>query len=195
MLGFLKPYERMSDEELMPYIVAKKSKAFEVLYARYSVRMYQFFYRMLWQNEDTANDFLQDLFLKIIEKPQLFNTQKVFKSWIYSVAHNMCKNAYRSKRFFEDIDNQSFMIEHKDNDAIDDVYIEQVLQREIQALDEAHGSCIMLRYFEEMSVKEIAEVLDISEGTVKSRLFYGVKKLEHNMKWCKSIMELHLKEI
>jgi RNA polymerase sigma-70 factor (ECF subfamily) len=67
------------------------------------------------------------------------------------------------------------------------------LQREIQSLDEAHGSCIMLRYFEEMSVKEIAQILDISEGTVKSRLFYGVKKLEQKMAWCKDIVDLHLK--
>lgn len=195
MLGFLKSYENLSDEALMPYIVARKSKAFEVLYERYRVRMYRFFYRMLWQDEDIANDFLQDLFLKIIEKPQLYNSSKPFKSWIYSVANNMCKNAYRSKRFFETIDNQSLTTNEEAEYTLDDTYIQHILQQEIQALDESHGTCIMLRYFEEMSVKEIAQILDISEGTVKSRLFYGVKKLEQRMKWCKNFVELHFNEI
>jgi RNA polymerase sigma-70 factor (ECF subfamily) len=194
MLGFLKSYEHLSDEALMLHIAAQRSKAFEVLYARYHVRMYRFFYRMLWQDEDLANDFLQDLFLKIIEKPLLYNPEKPFKPWVYSVAHNMCKNTYRSKRFFENIDNQCITIFNHAEYAMDDVYIQQVLQHEIQALDEAHGTCIMLRYFEDMSVKEIAQVLDISDGTVKSRLFYGVKKLEQKMKWCKNFVELHFNE-
>ena len=68
-----------TDEELMQYIQKGRVEAFELLYDRYSALMYRFFYRMLGQNVALSEDFTQDIFLKIIEKPELFDTQRVFK--------------------------------------------------------------------------------------------------------------------
>lgn len=65
------------------------------MYDRYSPRMYRFFFRMLWRDAGKAEDFTQEIFLKIIEKPQLFDPERNFKTWIYTLASNLCKNEYR----------------------------------------------------------------------------------------------------
>ena len=72
MFNFLKVnFKHSSDEELMLYMTKGKEKAFDELYKRYSKKIVFFFYQRLYQDNEKAQDFLQDLFLKIIEKPEL----------------------------------------------------------------------------------------------------------------------------
>ena len=78
----------------MRAIAQRNERAFAVLYDRYSPRMYRFFFRMLWRDAGKAEDFTQEIFLKIIEKPQLFDPERNFKTWIYTLASNLCKNEY-----------------------------------------------------------------------------------------------------
>ncbi len=180
-------YQHCSDEELMQYVSKGSRRAFGVLYDRYHVLMYRFFYRMLWQNTHTARDFTHDLFLKIIEKPLAFDTSKVFRAWIYTLANNMCKNAYRDKKTTEDIDNQ--IIEYSENIDLDLDFVlyEAQLQVAIANLDDKHRTCFVLRYFEDLSVKEIADIESVAEGTVKSRLHYATKKLATELAFLKEI--------
>ena len=84
-----------TDEELMALINQGKVAAFDELYRRYSQRLMVYFVRMLNSNVALAEDALQDLFLKLVEKPALFDPTRSFKTWIFSVAHNTCKNFYR----------------------------------------------------------------------------------------------------
>ena len=86
-----------SDEELMVQIKDGNSAAFEELYNRYSRVIFHYLYKMLGGLESLAQDFLHDIFLKIIEKPFLFDQSKKFKTWIFQIAHNKCKNEYRKK--------------------------------------------------------------------------------------------------
>ena len=92
---FSRKYAVYSDEELMAYVLNGQHPAFEELYKRYAKPMLHFFYRQLYQDEDMAQDFLQDLFIKVIEKATLYHPEKKFKVWIYTLASNMCKNEYR----------------------------------------------------------------------------------------------------
>jgi len=73
--------------------------ALEEIYHRYASLLLKYFHRMLWREEEKAQDFLHDLFLKIIEQPHRFKTEAKFSTWIYSVANNMCKNEYRKRDF------------------------------------------------------------------------------------------------
>ena len=91
-------YEKMSDEKLMECISNKNSKAFDELYRRYSHKLLNFFNKYLNYNGDLAGDFLHDFFLKIIEKPEMFDTSQRFSTWAYTVAVNMCRNYYRSPK-------------------------------------------------------------------------------------------------
>ena len=76
----MKNYKNHTDEELMSFIQKGKEAAFNELYARYSNRLLHFMYRMLGQDEARAQDFLQDLFLKIVNDPSKFDLQKNFKT-------------------------------------------------------------------------------------------------------------------
>jgi len=72
-----------------------ETAAFDELYARYQKRLLYYFYRMLGNSNEKAGDFLQDIFMKIIERPNHFDASRRFRTWLFSVAHNMCKNEYR----------------------------------------------------------------------------------------------------
>jgi RNA polymerase sigma-70 factor, ECF subfamily len=172
-----------SDEALMQQIAKKNAEAFELLYERYGTRMFRYFYRMLWQNEALANDFTQDLFLKIIEKPHLFHAEKKFQTWFYAVASNMCKNEYRKSRVVESIDNHVFTYDENYDLSLDLTDYEHFLQKAINDLSAEHRECFVLRHFEDYSVKEIAEITQTAEGTVKSRLHYALKQVAAQVKF------------
>ena len=92
MLFFKPSYKKSSDEELMLSISKGEKKAFDELYARYADALLRYFTRLLWKDREKAEDFVHDLFAKIIQKPELFDASRTFKTWVYSVANNMCKN-------------------------------------------------------------------------------------------------------
>jgi len=143
---------------------------------------------MLYQEQDTAQDFLHDLFVKLIDKSKYYNSEKKFSTWIYSIASNMCKNEYRRRNIRNNIINEDYDIElvSWDDDYInfnmDKVVFIENLEKELQEMSYNHKTVFILRYKEELSISEIAYITEISEGTVKSRLFYSTKKLTDKLK-------------
>lgn len=180
-------YTDKSDEDLMGLLRKKDQRAFEVLYDRYSERMLNYFYKMLWQDKEKAQDFMHDLFAKIIEKPESFDVKRNFKTWFFSIANNMCKNEYRKQGIRSEVHGT---VEHdikgESGDAaprqVDHNNFNQALSAALDDLDEVKKNTFILRYQDEMSIKEISEVMECSEGTVKSRLFYTLKFLNEKLK-------------
>lgn len=182
---FKNKYKKQTDETLMEAITVGDTSAFDELYQRYSSRMLHYFYRMLGQNEEKAQDFLQDLFLKIVEKPHLFNPKRRFATWIFSVAANMCKNEYR--RLKVRVNGQAYIGDFNTTSAdvvfptierqLDQKQFKTVLLEEVEKLDDVKRNTFLLRHQEHFSIKEISDIMQCSEGTVKSRLFYTTKKL------------------
>lgn len=167
----------------MHEITLRNERAFAELYDRYGARMHRFFYRMLWRDAAKAEDFTQELFLKIIEKPQSFDTGRSFKTWLYTLAGNMCKNEYRRKKP-EDLDPPrpgGDISTYYLPDQIDRQLFETSLREAIDLLSEAHKQCFVLRYQEELSVAEIAAIAGCPEGTVKSRLHYALQQVSERM--------------
>lgn len=170
-----------SDEELMRLLASGKNEAFSEIYDRYANKIYSFLMRTLAQQTELAEDILQEVFIKIARAPEKFNAEKIFKPWLYAVAYNECKMHWRSAKNkpHQDISNYNHLAAN--HEMIDDILHKKEMQLQIRKLvldmDEPHRTVISLRYFDELSLKEIAEIMDTSEGTVKSRLFYGLKKL------------------
>lgn len=170
-----------SDEHLMILIRRKNVSAFNELYERYSERLFRYFLRMLGNDQKKSEDFLQDLFMKIIDKPQLFDEKRRFSTWIYSVARNLCKNEYRSASirklvtFRGDLDRVAEdPARAQTSDAWD---FNHELRRAVKQLKPKHREVFMLRYQEHFSLAEIADVTGCTVGTVKSRLYYALKNL------------------
>jgi len=172
-----KNISRHSDEELMLTIKNGNQAAFSELYSRFNKRLYYFFYRMLGSDKEVANDFLQDIFLKIIHKPELYNPEYKFSNWIFSIAHNMCKNEYRKRevrRFVQSEENPDQYVEDFSSNVTADKenLINEVFNK-LNMLDENQRSILILKYKENFSLKEISEILEIPLGTIKSRLHYA----------------------
>jgi len=185
----LKPqYSKFSDEYLVQLLVNGDVSAFNQLYTRYNQRLLYYFYRMLGNSNEKAQDFLQDIFLKLMNKSASFDPSRKFTTWIFSIAHNMCKNEYRR------MDTRKVLVLESISDGaweeadpvfdesdIDPEEFSRQLFEELQSFDEIHKTAFLLRYREELSLKEIGQILDISEGTVKSRLFYTRKRLSERL--------------
>lgn len=180
---FQKNYSDISDEDIMRLSAKGDGRAFNEIYERYSSRLLNYFYRMLWKDREKAEDFMQDLFTKIVNRPELYNPERPFKTWVFSVANNMCKNEYKKQEVRKNTSNglegHQVVGETGDNvvAGLDKQKFNEVLDNEIQQLDEKHKSTFVMRFKDEMSIKEISQILEISEGTVKSRIFYTLKKL------------------
>ena len=184
-------YGKRSDEKLMELIQRGDTSAFDELYHRYSQRLLLYFFRELGCDEQKAQDFLQDAFLKIVEKPGLFDPERKFSTWIFTVAYNMCKNEYRRLQAREivendvDIDDISQCCESEyqpSEQNVDRKMFEKALSAELDKLDDGHRTAFLLRYQQNLSIREIGQILGCSEGTVKSRLFYTTQKLAAKLK-------------
>lgn len=189
---FGKKNRNFSDAELMQQIVSGDQAAFNRLYHRYKDRMYYYFYRMLGNSSEQANDFLQELFMKLIEKPESYNPDYSFQTWFFSVANNMCKNEYRRREVRKEYQTMEALQTKLDYISETSVEPEQLLEKIFLTLDqlgEEHRAAFLLRYREGFSIKEVAEILDLPEGTVKSRLFYAKKILAEKLEYLKEEIE------
>lgn len=204
MLLNKRPYQHEHDEQLMSLVGQHNQRAFEELYDRYGKLMFNYFFRMLWKDKEKARDFTQELFTKMYQKPHLYDSSRPFKTWLYSIAHNMCKNEYAKVEVRKeaqqnikatttqtatagvqkDMDRKTFM---------------EKLAAVLAQLDEVKRETFELRFVQELSIMEISEIMRVSEGTVKSRLFYLLKDLNLKLKafegiavWLSCILMLEL---
>lgn len=183
-----KEYQSMTDEQLVIAMAGGDKQAFDNLYNRYSGALISYFMRMLWRDREKAEDFLHDLFTKLIHRPELFDTNRSFKTWVYSVANNMCKNEYKKQEIRKNTSNgldSSYAVADQNKNTMNEVHHSHFKSRfneQLLELDIKHREVFEMRHFDGFSMKEIADALEISEGTVKSRLFYATKYLAEGLK-------------
>ena len=189
---FRRKNKTQTDNELMQLIVSGDQPAFAESYNRYKDRMYYYFYRMLGNSAEQADDFLQELFMKLIEKPESYNPKYSFQTWFYSVANNMCKNEYRRREVRQEYQANELLEPQLDYWNDSSIEPEQLIEKIFATLDELgeeHRSAFLLRYREDFSIKDVAEILQLPEGTVKSRLFYARKILAEKLNYLKDEVE------
>jgi RNA polymerase sigma-70 factor (ECF subfamily) len=180
-------YKTLSDEQLTIEMSKGDKLAFDELYNRYSKPLIAYFVRMLWKDRELAEDFLHDIFAKLIRKPDLFDPSRSFKTWIYSVANNMCKNEYKRREVRKNTVNgldSSYQVKDTQRGVLTEVHENEFgkeLELSLKDLDDKHSEVFVMRHMDGLSIKEIAEILDISDGTVKSRLFYATKYLAKSL--------------
>ena len=176
---------KIPDEILIGRIAALDEAAFTEIYDRYANKMLRYFYRMLKQNPEIAQDFVQDLFLKLIEKADAFNPKLKFSTWFYTLASNMVKNEYRKWKVRDLYDQeQSQHPASFDPDLEKQLDVKAFNEELIKALDllsPDQKNAFILKYQEGLSLKEIGHICRCAEGTVKSRLYYGLQKLANKL--------------
>lgn len=178
----IKKYNTATDEELMQHIVKGSKTAFDELYNRYHKKLLFFMYKLLNYNQERAQDLLHDIFVQLIEKPQQFDSNKKFSTWIYTLAKNLCFNDLRNNgnrsRLREDAAKQIETVEEPTvNQQIDNAIFSQEIQQILNTLTEKEQTLLTLRFQQELPIKEIADIMQCPEGTVKSGVYYLLRKL------------------
>jgi len=178
-------YKSLSDEALMTAVAEKDQLAFQELYQRYGAAMHRYFYRMLGQHTEKAKDFTQELFVKVYQKSQTFDPKQKCKTWLYAVATNICKNEYRKNNLIINSLDRFPQVNIPDYDSIPKIQeadqFPQALHTALDKLDEEAKSLFVWRYLEGLNIDEIAELLNVPEGTIKSRIFRVRAKLAKSL--------------
>ena len=180
-------YASLSDEDLMKFLSKGDKRAFDELYKRFYAQLLGYFKNMLWGDREKAEDMVHDLFAKIIKNPDLFDVERSFKTWLFSVASNMCKNEYKKQAVRKNTTNgieeyRSVSSSSNVLTEVQDAQFQHAFEESLQSLDDKHKEVFALRHLDGLSMKEIAEIMEINEGTVKSRLFYATKQLAEKLK-------------
>lgn len=149
------------DKKALDYIVSKTSG-------------YVYYYALFLLGDDIkAQDAVQEIYLIVIRKLLILKDPKSFLSWLKIITAHYCSNLMRKE---DEIDILTDFIEDTDIQINPEKYVEkkemvELIRSVVNKLPTAQKECVLMYYYEELSVKEIAEILSIKEGTVKSRLY------------------------
>ena len=177
----------LSDEDLMKCVASKDDdRAFDELYHRYARRVMGFLMRQLNDSEKAA-DLVQDAFMRLWSSRERYVSDRCFSTWLFSIAYNLLKNEYRrsgySVEYAEHVINRTTEEQDDDLDVkLDDKLFDAALRQELSLLDAESRLLFSLRFEEEMTVPQIAEVMKIPEGTVKSRQHTIIRNLKQKLK-------------
>lgn len=164
--------DREPDEALVARVRAGDPAGMPALVERYQRPLYNIAYRVLGNAEDAA-DVTQDVFLKLSERLDAYDARLRFFSWIYRVALNVALNARRARSRDEALEDADGLAGDERLDpawSAHEAELSARVQRALSTLRPADRAVVSLRHFAELSYREIAEVLEIDEKTVKSRL-------------------------
>lgn len=180
-----------SDSELVTRAQGGDTRAFDELIRRYTPRIYSLVYNMTSNREDTA-DLLQEIFAKAYRSLSRFMGRSSFYTWVYSISVNMTLNFLKkrgrhTKISLDDVDtgiqNDPDFIKMTTaaTGTLREVNIHELQKRlneAMQQLSEDHRTVVTLYDIQGLQHSEISQILGVSEGTVRSRLFYAHRQLQ-----------------
>lgn len=190
------PLDTLSDEDLMLAYQRGDAKAFEILLKRYHRPIYNLVYRFAG-NSQTAEDVAQEVFIRVIRSAANYTQQAKFKTWLFTIARNLCIDTARKNKY-----RQTFSLDQpldhsdegrtvldtvaSDNPGSDrdlsDKQFKACLEEALGALNPEQREVFVMRQFNGLPFKEIAEITGTSENTVKSRMRYALETLREALK-------------
>jgi RNA polymerase sigma-70 factor (ECF subfamily) len=189
------------EKELVRRAQNGDSWAIEQLVLRYQKKVYQIAYQMLDGDEQEAQDRTQDAFLKAFRKIKQFKGEASFYTWLYRIVVNTCLDARRRRRRWKEIFFPWRLEKHKDETApasleeypdknthsnplstVRKRQLENDVKQAMNTLSERQRSIFQLKIFHEMSIPEIAQMMNLAEGTVKTHLFRATQVIQKKLK-------------
>ncbi len=163
---------------------AGDQSAFAGLYHRYGARLHVYFRKRCKGDGVLAEDLRQKVFMRLLES-QAFrdaeNGPEDLSSLLFTIAANLLKNEYRSRE--REVRRLAAYRDIRRVDSTDELRVgKAVLWRAIATLPEHQRICLELRYRQGYSIEEIALATEVAQGTVKSRLHYGLKKMADRLR-------------
>jgi RNA polymerase sigma factor (sigma-70 family) len=178
--------KHLSDDTLLEYCRQGHREAFNELVKRYQHRIYWTIRRFVADSDD-AYDIAQDVFIKAFQGIREFRGDSQVFTWLYRIAANLSINHVRKRnlRSFLSLDILGETL--GDPDSAPDHLVERnettsTIERAVQTLPEKQKAVFVLRYYQDLSYEEIAEILHRSVGGLKANYFHAVRKIEEYVK-------------
>ncbi len=182
----------LSDEELiLEFQRTNNERAFNLLVKRFKNPLINYVYRFLG-DYDSCVDVVQDTFVKVYRYKDRYTEVAKFSTWIYTIATNLAKTEYQRRKRVKTFSISGFGDEEnnyeiKDNSfrpdkSVDSLYKEEQIQKALLKVKVVYREPVILRDIQGMTYEEIADILNIEVGTVKSRINRGRKRLQKLLK-------------
>jgi RNA polymerase sigma-70 factor, ECF subfamily len=180
-----------ADEDLMVLYQRGEVRAFEILLVRHRKPLYNFILRYLGDKE-TAEDLIQEAFMRVIKGAEAYKRQAKFTTWLYTIARNLCVDQTRRRKHRKHASLDAPLDASEESGSLLDVIpskemasdrksvnkqLHETMQRAIAGLSEEQREVFLMREFLDMPFKQIADVVGVPENTVKSRMRYALEKL------------------
>lgn len=180
-------YGSMTDEQLVRAYAQGSNEAFDMLLKRHQDKIFNYILRIV-KNEDIANDIFQDTFVKVILtiRQGRYTENGKFPAWISRIAHNLIIDYYRQDKFdnmlstnMEEVDvlNKKELCEGTIEDRIINDQIKDDVKLLITHLPDLQREVLTMRYYKNLSFKEIAEKTGVSINTALGRMRYAIINL------------------
>lgn len=168
---------KITDEDLVFEIVRTNNTAlFATLYDRFSSVVYNKCYSFS-KNKEEAEDLTHDVFVRLFVKLRTFKGNSKFSTWLYSFTYNFCvnyvqRNTHKKKEKVTLVTDQ--IKENDSFDDVDDAYLLELkstkLAKALNLIEPSDKMILLMKYQDEMSIKEIIDILNIGESAVKMRI-------------------------
>ncbi len=183
----MKSYKSHSDEELVKLYVQGNNEAFDALLSRYNTKVYNYIYGFV-HNEALAEDLFQETFIKAIItlKQGGYSESGKFSSWLMRIAHNKVFDVFRLEKHDNTVSNDEYDVDLYDYSQLlegnveDNIVADQTIDELnylITLLNKDQREIIKMRYYQELSFKEISDITGVSINTALGRMRYAILNL------------------
>jgi len=176
----------LSDEALMARVQKGETQLLELLIKRYEKPLFAYALRVMHQRT-AAEDAFQETFLRVFRKRDSYRLGATFRPWLYTICLNTCRDAIRARgrRPEAELDKAALFVADAQpgpETLSGQSLLAQRIKSAVEALPEKQREVFLLSYYQQLQYPEIAEVLEIPVGTVKSRMFHASKFLAEKLK-------------
>ncbi|WP_010279804.1 RNA polymerase sigma factor [Paenibacillus senegalensis] len=177
----------VSDEWLVQRMAEGDQVAFEAFIHRYHGPLLGYLERHL-RNREKAEDLVQETFLRMLRQLQKSSIPAQIRPWLYKVALNLCRDYWKSISYRNDQQTQTvldFVDRRDEGPSVIEIFERQETRKEIlRSLDQLSSiqrEIVLLRFYQELKLQEIADIMDIPLSTVKTNLYQSLKKLRSRL--------------
>lgn len=171
----------ISDIEVVNQVRNGDRKAYSLLVRRHQKSLLRLSMRFV-KDVDTAEDVVQESFIKAFERLASFEARSSFKSWLFQIAINTAKNKLRDRRDnTTDIDDVPLAVSARAESGLVHNAIAELLQKHVENLPFKQKTALTLRVYEDLSFKEIAEIMDCPYDTAKANYRHALMRLREEL--------------
>lgn len=177
--------EVIKDDVLLSSFLHKQDEtAFKTLVSRYQRQLYNFVWRHIGQHEDVA-DICQQVFIQVFRKAEQYRGEASFKTWLYQIAINQCKNYYRSqaRHPVDPVDPAELNAQTESTayELVNGDEERQIFNRAITHLPDKQRQTLYLHLYQDCSFQEVANILGCPTGTAKANYHHAIQTLRKRL--------------